>query len=94
MTSNASIKQFADQLSDIYLRIEDAKAEAAALIDAAKEAGLEARDIKALRKIAKEMVMMPDRLLEKYEGEAQLELFREVTGIRKKKGLDGHREAA
>jgi hypothetical protein len=89
MTSNSSIKQYADQLSDIYMRIEDAKVEAAALIDAAKEAGLEAREIKALRKVAKEMVMMSDKLAAKYADEQQLDMFRDLVRIRQRKGLEG-----
>ena len=84
--TNSNVKQYADELSDIYMKIEDAKAEAAALIEAAKEAGV---DPKALRKVAKEMVMMSDKLAAKYEAEEQLSLFRDVVQIRKRKGLDG-----
>lgn len=70
--TNSRIKQYADELSDIYMKIEDAKAEAAALIETAKEAGLDTKELKALRKVAKEMVMMSDKLAAKYEDEDQL----------------------
>jgi len=72
--TNASIKQYADELSDILLKIEDAKVEASAIIE-------------ALRKVAREMVMQSDKLLAKYEAEEQLEMFREAVKIRQRKGL-------
>lgn len=86
--TNSRIKQYADELSDIYMKIEDAKAEAAALIETAKEAGLDTKELKALRKVAKEMVMMSDKLAAKYEDEDQLCLFRDAVSIRQRKGLD------
>lgn len=82
--SNASIKTYADQLSDILMQIEDRKIEAASLLEAAKEAGI---DTKALRKVACEMVMQSDKLQRKFEDEAQLSLFRETVGIYARKGL-------
>lgn len=82
--TNASIKTYADQLSDILMQIEDRKVEAASLLEAAKEAGI---DVKALRKVAKEMVMGSDKLLRKYEDEQQLDMFRIAVGIRQRKGL-------
>ena len=82
--TNASIKTYADQLSDILMQIEDRKVEAASLLDAAKEAGI---DTKALRKVAKEMVMQADKLNQKFEDELQLSLFREHVGIYARKGL-------
>lgn len=82
--TNASIKTYADQLSDILMKIEDAKVEAASLLEAAKEAGI---DTKALRKVAREMVMGSDKLLRKYEDEQQLDMFRIAVGIRQRKGL-------
>ena len=82
--TNTNIRQYADELSDILMRIEDAKVEAAAIVDAAKEAGI---DTKALKKVAKEMTMQSDKLQAKYEAEEQLELFREATKIRQRKGL-------
>lgn len=91
MTTNSSVKKYAEELSEIYMRIEDCKAEAAALIETAKEADV---DVKALRKVAKEMVMMSDKLAAKYEAEQQLEMFRDAVSIRQRKGLDRERAAA
>lgn len=83
--SNAQIKSFADQLADVMMRVEDAKAEAAAIIDAAKDAGV---DAKALRKVAKELVTDSDKLAKKYADEEQLDMFRGAVGIFAAKGLD------
>lgn len=94
MTRNSQVKQFADQLTEIYERMADAKLEADAVLDAAKAAGMEKHDITALRKIGKEMLMPSDKLAAKYDAEEQLEMFREVVQIRKRKGLDGQRQAA
>jgi len=93
MTSNSQVKQYAEELSAVLNRIEDAKVEAAAIIEAAKDSGV---DVKALRKVAREMVMMPDKLAKRFEAEEQLELFRSVVGIRKRKGIEGRsmKEAA
>ena len=82
--TNASIKQYADELSDILMKIEDAKVEATAIIDAAKEAGT---NTKALRRVAKEMCMQSDKLHQRFEDELQLSLFREHVGLHARKGL-------
>lgn len=82
--TNTNIRQYADELSDILMKIEDAKVEAASIIEAAKEAGI---NTKALRRVAKEMVMQSDKLLQKYEDEQQLSLFREHVCIYARKGL-------
>ena len=79
-----TIREFADPLADIYMRIEDAKVEAAAIIEQAKERGI---NVKALRKVAKELVMQSDKLASRYADEDQLSLFREEIGIRERKGL-------
>lgn len=89
--SNADIKKFADALADILQQIADLKLEASSVIEAADEAGV---DTKALRKIARELVTDSDKLARQYEAEEQLELFREETGIRNFKGLDGGGRAA
>lgn len=83
MASN-SIKQYADQLSDIFNKIEHLKIEAAVLIDVAKEAGV---NTKALRKVAREMVMESNKLAQKYADEEQLDMFRAQVGIFQRKGL-------
>ena len=53
-------------------------------IDAAKEQGI---NTKALSKVAKEMLQDSDKLRQKIEDEAQLDLFREKSGLLKMKGL-------
>jgi len=83
--SNINIREFADQLSDVYLRMEDCRVEASAIIDAAKEAGV---NTKALRKVAKELVMQADKLAKKLDDESQLDFFRDQIGLRKRKGLE------
>ena len=82
--TNASIKQYADELSDILMKMEDLKVEAAAIIDAAKEAGI---NTKALRRVAKEMTMQSDKLHQRFEDELQIDLFRDQVGLRQRKGL-------
>jgi hypothetical protein len=82
--TNASIRDFAEQLSDVYLRIEDAKVEAKSILEAAKEAGVNTR---ALTKVARELVADSAKLLKKYDDEHQLEMFRDAVGIRERKGL-------
>lgn len=89
--TNASIKQYAEELSEILMRIEDAKVEATSIIEAAKEAGV---DTKALRKVAREMVMQSDKLARKYADEEQLDMFRAQVGIFKRKGLEETDKAA
>lgn len=86
--TNASIKTYADQLSDILMKIEDMKVEASAIVEAAKEAGI---DTKALKKVAKELVMQSDKLARRYADEEQLDMFRAQVGIFKRKGLDQDR---
>lgn len=83
-------KKFADDLSAILSQIEDLKLEAKAVIDAADEAGV---NTKALRKVAKEMLMDSAKLAKRFDDEAQLEMFRDQVGLRARKGL-GFAEAA
>lgn len=77
-------KEFAEQLADVFLRMDDAKAEAAAIIEAAKDSGV---NVKALRKVAREMVMDSEKLAKKYEDEEQLDMFRADVVIFERKGL-------
>lgn len=88
----STIRDYAEQLSDVYLRMEDCKAEAAAIIEAAKDAGV---DVKALRKVAKELTMPSDKLAKRFEDEAQIDMFRDEVGLKVRKGLvEPMREAA
>ena len=88
----STIRDYAEQLSDVYLRMEDCKAEAAAIIEAAKDADI---DVKALRKVAKELTMPSDKLSKRFEDEAQIDMFRDEVGLLARKGLiEPLREAA
>lgn len=82
--TNTNIRQYADELSDVLMKIEDAKVEASAIIEAAKEAGI---NTKALRRVAKEMTMQSDKLHQRFEDELQIDLFRDQVGLRQRKGL-------
>ena len=84
------MKTHAEQLSDVYMRASDLKAEADAIIEAAKAEGI---NVKALRKVAREMVMDASKLAAKLDDEAQLDMFRTQVGLLKRKGLDLARAA-
>ena len=84
------MKTHAEQLSDVYMRASDLKAEADAIIEAAKAEGI---NVKALRRVAKEMVMDASKLATKFEDEDQLDMFRKEVGLLKRKGLDLARAA-
>ena len=84
------MKTHAEQLSDVYMRASDLKAEADAIIEAAKTEGI---NVKALRKVAREMVMDASKLAAKLDDENQLDLFRVQVGLLKRKGLDLARAA-
>ena len=78
------MKQYAEQLSDILMQIEDLKTEAAAIVEAAREAGV---NVKALKKVAAEMILDSVKLQSKFDDEAQLSLFRDEVGLLARKGL-------
>jgi len=78
------MKTHAEQLADVYMRVSDLNAEADAIIDAAKADGV---NVKALRKVAKEMTMEASKLAAKLDDEAQLDMFRAEVGLLKRKGL-------
>lgn len=77
-------KKFADELSSVLSQIEDLKIEAKAIIDAANDAGV---NTKALRMVAKEMLMDSAKLMQKFDDEDQLEMFRDQVGLKARKGL-------
>lgn len=83
-------KKFADELSSVLSQIEDLKIEAKAIIDAANDVGV---NTKALRMVAKEMLMDSAKLDQKFDDEDQLEMFREQVGLKARKGL-AFKEAA
>lgn len=77
-------REFANELSDVMRRMDDLKTEAAAILEAAKDSGV---NTKALRKVAREMVMDSDKLEKRFEDEAQIDMFRDEVGLRSRKGL-------
>jgi uncharacterized protein (UPF0335 family) len=79
-----SIKEFAEQLSDVLMQIEDLKVEAKSIVEAAKEAGV---STKALNKVAREMIMDSTKLQQRLEDERQIDLFRDEVGLLRRKGL-------
>ena len=79
------MKTHAEQLSDVYMRASDLKAEADAIIEAAKAEGI---NVAILKKVAREMVTEPEKLAKKFEAEEQLDMFRVEVGLFKRKGLD------
>lgn len=90
--SNADIKKFATELAQVLSDIEDKKIAGRAILEAAKEQGI---NTKALNKVAKEMLKDSEKLRKQYDAESQLDLFRSAVGIYRMKGLDGDlREAA
>jgi hypothetical protein len=79
-----SIKDYAEQLSDILMQIEDLKVEAKSVLEAAKEAGVAT---KTLNKVAREMIMDSARLAQRIRDEDQLSLFRDEVDLMRRKGL-------
>lgn len=79
------MKDFAERLSDCLLRKSDIDAEIKALVDAAKEQGI---NVRALRKVAKELIEDGSKLAKKLEDERQIDMFREEVGLLKRKGLE------
>ena len=82
--SKSQIKEYSDQYADILIAIDDLRVELKAIEDAAKEAGI---NIKAMRKVAKELTMESAKLTKRLEDEDQLSLFRDEVGLIQRKGL-------
>lgn len=87
--SNKAIRQYAEDLSSLLMQIDDLKIEAKAIVDKAKDEGI---NTKALKKVAKELCMDSSKLAAKFDEEEQLEMFRDELDIRVRKGIV--REAA
>jgi hypothetical protein len=66
-------KRRASALADIYMKIEDAKAEERALLEEAGASGMSKTDLAALKKVAKEMCTDSAKLAKKYAAEEQSE---------------------
>jgi uncharacterized protein (UPF0335 family) len=67
-------RELADQLNELA-KVQEAISD---IVASAKDAGI---NPKALRKVAKEMVMESDKRAKLYEDENQLELFRREVGL-------------
>jgi uncharacterized protein (UPF0335 family) len=78
MTSKNQIQAYAPQLAEIFRKIDALNFDAKDLLASAKDAGV---NVKALRKVAKELNMEPDKRAAKYEDEAQTDLFRDALGL-------------
>ena len=77
-------KDLAEKLSSLMSQADDIKVEMQALCEIAKQRGI---NVKALRKVAREMIMDSAKLEKIFEDEDQLEMFREEVGIRSAKGI-------
>ena len=89
--SKSQIKEFADQYADILIAIDDLRVELKAIEDAAKEAGI---NIKAMKRVAKELTMEASKLAKRLDDESQLDMFRTAVGLIQRKGLSNERQAA
>ncbi len=76
---------FAEQLSDCLMRKSDIDVEIKGIIEAAKEEGI---NVRALRKVAKELITDSSKLAKTLDDERQIDLFREEVGLLKRKGLE------
>ena len=84
MTTNNAINGHAKKIAGLMSKIEDIKIEMTAAIEIAEQQGI---NPKALRKVAKEMLMDSTKLQKKFDDEAQLSLFRDAVGLIEAKGL-------
>jgi uncharacterized protein (UPF0335 family) len=76
--SNSDLKTYASELAGHLREIANVQETVKDLIASARDAGL---NVKALRKVAREMVMESDKRAKLYEDEDQLSLFREQVGL-------------
>lgn len=90
--TNTQITAYAEELAGKLTSIASLQSEAKDLINSAKDVGV---NVRALRKVAREMVMDSEKRAKLYEDEDQLEMFREAVSLRKRKGFEpAMREAA
>ena len=76
--SNAQIATYARELAARLREIANTQDAIKDIIGSARDAGI---NVKALRKVAREMVMESDKRAKLYEDEDQLSLFREQVGL-------------
>jgi len=84
MTNTASINEHARKIAGLMSQIEDIKIELKAAIEIAEQQGI---NPKALRKVAKEMIMDSTKLEKRLEEEQQLDMFRSAVGLLEQKGI-------
>lgn len=78
-------KDLAEKLSSLLSQMADLQMETKAICETAKNRGV---NVKALRKVAREMIAKPEQLEKMFEDEEQLDMFRAEVGITQRKGLD------
>lgn len=71
--TNTRVREYADQLADILRDIDDRKEMIRALVEAAEKDGI---NTKALKKVAREMVMDAAKRAQKYADETELDQMR------------------
>ncbi len=76
--TNIQITAYAEELSNHLRKIADEQEVIKDLINSAKDAGV---NVRALRKVAREMVMDSDQRAKLYDDEHQLEMFRSELGL-------------
>lgn len=76
--SNSELKTYATTLVCYLREIDEINGAIKDLIGSAKDSGL---NVKALRKVAREMVMDSDKRQKLYDDEDQLALFRDELGL-------------
>lgn len=76
--SNSEIQTYAKQLSAILSEVAELQEQAKDVVASAKDAGL---NVKALRKVAREMLMDSDKRKKIYDDEGQTDLFRSECGL-------------
>lgn len=76
--NNELIRATAKELAGILTQIAELQEDAKTIIGNAKDSGM---NVKALRKIAREMVMESDKREKLYADEDQLHLFRDAVGL-------------
>lgn len=76
--SNAQIATYARELAARLREIANTQDAIKDIIGSARDAGI---NVKALRKVARELLMETDKRDKLYEDEDQLEMFREAVGL-------------
>ena len=84
--SNAELTTYARQAAAHMREIDEARELLKDVLQSAKDAGI---NVKALRKVAREMTLEREKREKIYEDEAQLSMFRDEVGL-----TQAYREAA